>query len=244
MICSILIGRKGSKGFPGKNTYPILGRPLMTYSLLAAKGSKHIDKIYVSTDSLEIKKIATKYNCEIINRPDRLCTSESKVEDVLIHAYNFIKQKLKKEIELLIVLMCNAPMITSKKIDEGIEILKKNIDYDSAVTVSCYNMFSPLRSRRIGKDGLLYPYILHEYCGSFDRMNSNRDSYEDVWFADMGVSIIRPKNVLDIEKGLLPQKWMGQKIYPLKQVGGFDIDYEWELPSIEYWLKKQGYTDI
>ena len=75
-------------------------------------------------------------------------------------------------------------------------------------------------------------------------MDSDRDSQGDAWFADMGVSIIRPKNLSQIEKGLLPQKWMGQKIYPLKQEGGFDIDYEWELPSLEYRLKKLGYKNV
>ena len=46
MIIAIMIGRKGSRGFPGKNTYKVLGRALCEYPLIAAKKSKYIDKIY------------------------------------------------------------------------------------------------------------------------------------------------------------------------------------------------------
>jgi hypothetical protein len=246
MICAILIGREGSEGFPGKNIYPVLGRPLMVYPILAAKGSKYIDQLYVSTDSQKIKKIAESYKCKVIDRPAHLCTAEARCENVFIHAYDAIKKEVKQESELLPLLMCNAPMITSEKIDEGIEVLRRNSEYDSAVTVSRYNMFSPLRARKIEGDGLLHPFVPHEcFCQitKMDSIDSDRDSQGDCWFADMGVSVIRPRNLLHIEKGLLPQKWMGQKIYPLKQEGGFDIDYEWELPSVEYWLRKHGFTE-
>jgi hypothetical protein len=39
---------------------------------------------------------------------------------------------------------------------------------------------------------------------------------------------------------MLPQKWMGTKIYPIKQINGFDIDYDYKLPMVEGWLKRLG----
>ena len=59
-------------------------------------------------------------------------------------------------------------------------------------------------------------------------------------FADMGLSIVRPRCLENIEDGLLPQKWMGQKIHPLRQWGGLDVDYEWQLPQAEFWLRAHG----
>jgi hypothetical protein len=41
---------------------------------------------------------------------------------------------------------------------------------------------------------------------------------------------------------MLPQKWMGQNIYPIKQWGGLDVDYEWQMPQVEFWLKAHGFT--
>ena len=59
----------------------------------------------------------------------------------------------------------------------------------------------------------------------------------------MGASIVRPKNLDDLESGLKPQQWMGQKIYPLKQEGGLDVDYAYQMPQAEYYLRKLGFTD-
>ncbi|HNA61336.1 MAG TPA: cytidylyltransferase, partial [Elusimicrobiota bacterium] len=44
-----MLGREGSTGFPGKNTTPILGRPLMAYPLLAARAAKTVERAFVST---------------------------------------------------------------------------------------------------------------------------------------------------------------------------------------------------
>ena len=58
MIAALLLGRKGSSGFPGKNTLPIIGRPLCVYPLLAARHAREVDQIYVSTDDENIMAIA------------------------------------------------------------------------------------------------------------------------------------------------------------------------------------------
>ena len=66
---AILIGRAGSKGLPGKNTKKILGRFLVEYPLIAAKNSKMIKYLFVSTDCKKIKKISKNYhaiNSEIL----------------------------------------------------------------------------------------------------------------------------------------------------------------------------------
>lgn len=244
MIISLIIGRKGSKGFPGKNTCRINGLMLAEYPMKAAAGCQMVDKNYISTDDEELMATAVKYGIEVIRRPPELCSDSALGEDAYLHGYNKAKELNKgKDIDLIVLLMCNAPTITSSVISEGITALKNNPDYDSAVTVSRYNMWSPLRARKIGSDGLLHPFVDHEAVGDTNIMNCDRDSQGDVWFADMGVSIIRPRCLENIADGLLPQKWMGKKIYPLKQWGGLDVDYEWQIPQIEYWLKKQRGTD-
>jgi hypothetical protein len=246
MIVALLMAREGSAGFPGKNTYPVLGRPLIAYPLLAAKNAKIVDKTYITTDSPKIKEIGKKYGAEIIDRTPELCTDSALGDDVFVHGYHFIKDALKrekKEIELIVLLLGNSPTILSETIDEGVRALRKNPEYDSAVTVSKYNMWSPLRARRISGDGLLHPFVPFETFGDPKTQSCDRDSQGDVWFADMGVSIVRPKCLENIHDGLLPQKWMGQKIYPLKQWGGLDVDYEWQVPQVEFWLKKHGFTE-
>ena len=58
MISSLLLGRKGSKGFPGKNTASVLGRQLAWYPMKTAKSVPEIQKTYLSTDDLDLMNIA------------------------------------------------------------------------------------------------------------------------------------------------------------------------------------------
>ena len=247
MICALLLGREGSTGFPGKNVYPVLGRPMMSYPLMAATRSKHIDRVYVSTDSAKIKEIAREHEAYVIDRPAELCTPEALGEDAYVHGYRWIRDSLKEsgeELEMLVLLFCNAPTILGETLDRGIEALRKDTDADSAVTVSVYNMWSPLRARRLGEDGYLHPFVPFETFGDPKTLNCDRDSQGDVYFADMSTSIVRPHCLEKLEEGLLPQKWMGQKILPIEQWGGCDVDYEWQVPGVEYWLREQGYLPV
>jgi hypothetical protein len=243
MICALLLGREGSSGFPGKNIYPVLGRPLVAYPLLAAAGAASVDRVYLSTDSPALKRIGTEYGARIIDRPPHLASKTALGEDAYVHGYQTIVEQLRREgeqVELMVLLFANAATIVSSTIDEGVDALRRNADLDSAVTVSCYNMWSPLRARKIGDDGLLHPFVPFETFGDPRTLNCDRDSQGDVWFADMAVSIVRPRCLDHLHDGLLPQKWMGQKIHPLKQWGGLDVDYEWQIPQVEHWLRAHG----
>lgn len=243
MVIALIIGRKGSKGFAKKNTCKVLGKPLALYPMEAAKKCLDIDKIFLSTDDETLMKLSRRLDIEIIKRPPELCTDEALGDDVYVHAYKTVKEKYKDEtIELLVLLMCNVATVTPEMISKGIRRLKQSPELDSAVSVSKYNMWSPTRARRIESDGLLHPFMpFDKYCDP-KLVNCNRDSQGDVWFADMGVSIVRPRCLENISEGVLPQRWMGKKIYPLKQWGGCDVDYEWQVPLVEYWLKQQGFT--
>ena len=242
MIVALLMGRKESKGFPGKNLCKVLGKPLAYYPMKVVRDCPEIDKIYLSTDDDKLMALARESAIGIIERPPELCTDKALGEHVYVHAYNVVKEETRKEqLELIVLLMCNAPTVTREALSEGIRILREHPEYDSCVTVSAYNMWSPLRARKIDEKGLLKPFIPLESFGDPKTLNCDRDSQGEVWFADMGVSIVRPRCLEDIEKGLLPQKWMGQKIYPLKQWGGLDVDFEWQIPLVEHWLKRHGY---
>lgn len=243
MICALLLGREGSTGFPGKNVRPVLGRPLVTYPLCAALGAAAVDRVYVSTDSAALKRIAGELGARVIDRPAHLASASALGEDVFVHGYQVIRDELAlagDTIELMVLLFANAPMIGSATIDEGIRVLRERPELDSAVSVSRYNMWSPLRARRVGADGLLHPFVPFEAFGDPATLNCDRDSQGDVWFADMGVSVVRPACLEHVEDGLLPQRWMGRRIHPLKQWGGLDVDYEWQLPQVEFWLRAHG----
>ncbi len=243
-ICALLLGREGSVGFHGKNTFPVLERPLMRYPMMSAENSRYITHKFFSTDSEAYKETGRKNGWEIIDRPPELATDTALGEDAILHAYKKIVEHLNGlEIEAIAQLFCNAATVLSSYIDRGVEMLRADPKADSVVTVSVYNMWSPLRARRLNNAGFLKPFVPFETFGDLKTLNCDRDSQGDVFFADMGLNLVRPRCIDNIENGILPQKWMGQKILPLKQWGGLDVDYEWQVPHLEFWLKEHGFTE-
>ena len=242
MILAIMIGRSGSKGFKNKNIKKILGKHLCEYPLIAAKKSKFVKEIYVSTNCNVIKKISKKHKVKIIDRPKKLTTDKILGEKVFQHAYYEAKKNLNletKQIEAVVLLFANAATLTSQMIDKGINILRANKNFDSAVSTSIYNMWSPLRARKLDKkSGCLKPFVPFETFGNIKNLNCDRGSQGDVYYADMSVSVVRPYCLEKMKNNLLPQKWMGKKIAPIFSVGGFDLDYDWQMPSLKHWLKK------
>ena len=61
-----------------------------------------------------------------------------------------------------------------------------------------------------------------------------------MYFSQIWVALLFDHNIEVLETGMLPQKWRGNKIAPIYQEAGCDIDYEWQVPMVEWWLKKFG----
>lgn len=237
MIAALVIGRKGSVGFPGKNLYPVHGKPLAWYPLHAALSASTVDAVYISTDDPSLMDLGSTMGAKVIERPARLCTKEALGEDAFVHGYYEILAQTGCKPELMVLLFANAPTLTPETIDRGIEIMRADPALDSAVTVSRYNMWSPLRARAIGSDGCLQPFVpLDAFNGR--ELSCDRDSQGDAWFADVAVSVVRPENLEQIEQGVLPQRWMGKRIAPILQDAGCDVDYEWQIPLVEWWIKR------
>ncbi len=239
MICSLILGRKGSVGFPGKNLYEIDGHPLAWYPMQAALNTIEIDHNFISTDDPELMKLGRSLNYEVIQRPDYLATAEALGDDAYKHGYEEIVKITGQRPEFLVLMFCNAPTVTSKQISNGINMLRNNPSADSAVTVSKYNMYSPTRARSVNENGMLQPFIDFEHHPELENINCDRDSQGDVWFADVAVSIIRPENLDNLEEGLLPQRWMGKKILPIYNEAGLDMDYEWQIGQVEWWTRNK-----
>lgn len=215
------------------------GHPMAWWPLDAARGVAELERIYISTDDPGIASLATEFGAFLINRPNDLATNAALGEDVFAHAHGIIRKQLEVDglsPELYVLLMANAVTVSSRQIEEGISAMREDETLDSAVTVSRYNMWSPLRARRISANGTLEPFVPFDTFGDPATLDCDRDSQGDVWFADMGVSVIRPRNLERLDEGLLPQKWMGQRIYPIVNEGGLDVDYPFQVAQARWWL--------
>jgi len=237
MIVSILIGRKGSKGFAKKNIYKINNKSMAFYPMAAANRCSSVDKHYISTDDEILMEIGKQNNFEVIERPSFLSGDKILSDDVYIHAYDYIKQNnVGRKIDIVVMLMCNAPVITGEKITEGINVLRKDKKYDSAITVSKYNMWSPVRAHLIGDDNLLHSFMDIKKLENFKDINCDRDSQGDIWFPDSGAFISRSHCFEQVNYDSPAHKLIGNKIYPIKQELGLDVDYKWQIPQVEEWI--------
>lgn len=247
MIAALILGRKGSTAFPGKNTFSVMGRMMSEYTILGAKNSKLVDKVYISTDDEKLMELGEKMGIEVISRPDYLSTKEALGEDAFVHGYHeIVKRNPNDKIEMVVLLFCNAPTYTAQMVDDGINALRNNPKLDSAVSVSQMNWYSPVRARKINKEtGLMEPYIPFDcYPDNMNlTINCDRNTQIACFFADCSLSVVRPENLINIHSGELPQKWMGKNIFPIHNVGGLDIDEAWQLPLIEGWLRSHGFNE-
>ncbi len=85
-ILALIPARAGSKGLPGKNIRPLCGKPLVAWSIEAARGCKYVTRTVVSSDSDEILKVASVYGADVIKRPYLLALDDSSSESVVMHA--------------------------------------------------------------------------------------------------------------------------------------------------------------
>jgi CMP-N-acetylneuraminic acid synthetase len=205
---------------------------------MAAKQARNVTDVFVSTDCEKIREIALRQECRYIERPAFLATNEALAEDAFKHGFDEIRKQAKKEIEFVVLLFANGATITPGIIDQGIQFLRANPTYDSAVTVSRYNTFSALRARKI-ENNLVQPFIDPKVFGN---ATCDRDSQGDTYFVDCSVFVLRP-HCFDYSRGEIPFRWIGKKVHPLHQEGGCDIDFEWQFPMVEHFLRNIGFTE-
>ena len=127
MILGITPARGGSKGIPRKNLREVSGKPLIAWTIGAARESKLLDRYVVSTEDEEIARVAREYGAEVLERPANLATDDASPLGVLQHAI--------KEIpcSTIVVLQATCPVRRKGLIDESIKEFFEN-DCDSLAT--------------------------------------------------------------------------------------------------------------
>lgn len=138
VIC-IIPARGGSKGIPHKNARLLAGKPLIAYTIQAARSAKYIDDIYVSTDDETIARISREYGAKVIDRPAEISGDEATSEAALIHAIGHIEQA-GVIIDIVAFLQCTSPLRTSEDIDQALSEMRGD-GADSLLSVTRSHKF-------------------------------------------------------------------------------------------------------
>jgi len=131
-VLAIIPARGGSKGLPGKNIKPLLGHPLIAYSILAAHQSKLITRTIISTDDNTIVEIAKQYGADVpFMRPAEIAQDLSIDFEVFSHALNWLRLHENYIPDLVIQLRPTSPVRLNGLIDECIQKLDDHPEADS-----------------------------------------------------------------------------------------------------------------
>lgn len=118
-VLAVIPARGGSKGIPGKNIRPVGGRPLLAWTVAAAKASAYVDRTILSSDDPEIIEVALRYGCDVpFQRPSELSSDTTTSVDVALHAL-----ELTPGYDVLVLLQPTSPLRVAADIDAALDLL-------------------------------------------------------------------------------------------------------------------------
>lgn len=125
-ILFLIPARGGSKGLPGKNIKPLNGKPLICYTIDAAREVSEDADICVSTDDKEIIAVVEDYGLKVpFIRPAEFATDHATSEQVLDHAIQFYESQ-GKPYDIVVLLQVTSPLRTGKHLKEALNLIKPN----------------------------------------------------------------------------------------------------------------------
>ena len=236
MVIAIIPARGGSKSIPKKNVKPLGGMPLIAYTIQAAKNSKYVDKVFVSTDDEEIARIARILGVEIV--PQEGVEGE---ENPIIK-YNLAKESYLQsgimhieerghKIKDIVFLQCTSPFTISKDIDKAYEKYK-NEGYDSILTVTKHA--GGFKCGGFHWDG-------NGNSINYDYMNRKRRQELPVTYLENGAFYIFSREGLREHQNRLHGK-IGYHIMPSLRSFEIDEPEDWEVLEqlMDYVFSKMG----
>ena len=158
-VLGLIPARGGSRSIPGKNLYPLCGRRLIEYTFHAAKGSRRLSRIILTTDDQQIASLGREYGIDVpFIRPANLASDDSPTLPVVKHALDFLEDNDGYRPDIVVLLQPTSPLRTSSHIDEAVEMLIST-SADSVVSVEeVPHRYNPCSIMKI-EDGLLVPYL-------------------------------------------------------------------------------------
>ena len=237
MVIALIAGQGEDKKFPGRNTFPLLGRPMMVYPILAAQHAEEVDRVFLTTDSPAIERVAVGLGVTTLPRSPEVSGPSVRLTEVVVEAADQAAKAVGEMPEAIVLLLCNAPTVTGGLIDHGVEILRKDPSLDAVMSVSLHNEFHPSYAMRMGEGGLLRPYAA-------DRETLKKK--DEAYFPDALLWVFRPRVLAAALRAQGLSEWImdceRHRVFPLVHEGYGDVDYVWQVPAVEEWLRRHGFS--
>jgi CMP-N-acetylneuraminic acid synthetase len=226
---AIIPARGGSKGVPRKNIKLLKGFPLIAYSIAAAKLSKMIERIIVSTESTEIAAIAQKYGAEVpFLRPVEFAQDQSPDIDFVRHAIDWFEKHETSPPDLFVHLRPTTPLRDPALIDKAIIDIINN--KEATALRSVHELAEPPQKLFGIKQGYLVGLFPYETRPEY--YNLPRQAFPKAYHPNGYVDIIRTEYVKN--NNTLHGLWMIGFVTPFT----IEIDKPDDFNHLEYSLEK------
>jgi CMP-N,N'-diacetyllegionaminic acid synthase len=222
----IIPARGGSKGVPRKNIKMLGGKPLISYTLDAAKQVISKDLICVSTEDHEIKEVVESLGFKVpFLRPENLATDTAGTYEVLLHAIEFYK-KQGYDVDVLILLQATSPFRTSTHIQEALSLYDESCDMVVSVKETNANPYYTLREEN--QEG----WLVKSKDGAFTR----RQDCPKVYELNGAIYIINVNSLMKMPLN----KFSKVRKYEMNELSSLDIDSELDWDFASYIVNKSG----
>jgi CMP-N-acetylneuraminic acid synthetase len=228
-ILAIIPARSGSKGLADKNIRLFNGKPLLAHSINHATQSKTIDRVIVSTDSVQYAEIAVAFGAETpFLRPAELATDDALDIDVFKHALSFLYESEGYRPDVCVHLRPTHPIRNPKMIDEMIQLLSEHPDWDSVRSV-CPARITPYKMWRIDADSTLLPVAS---CEIHEAYNAPRQKLPATYLQNACIDVVRSDVILD------KHSMTGHR------VGGYVQNVDFDIDSLDDFLNAELFMQI
>jgi len=210
--------RGGSKRIPRKNIKLFHGKPMIAYSIEAAKQSGCFDKIIVSTDDQKIADVALAYGAEVpFLRPANISDDHATTMDVIQHTIHWCESQ-NMMVDLLCCIYATAPFVLPSDLSKGLEAVSvTGVEYAFSATSFAFPIQRAISLSENGTVQMFQPEHLN--TRSQDLVDAYHDAGQFYW----------GKKEAFKEGRIMFSAHSKAILIPRKRVQDIDTPEDWEL---------------
>lgn len=222
MKLAVIPARGGSKRIPRKNIRPFFGKPMLAWSIEAARQSGCFDRIVVSTDDEEIAAVARQCGAETpFMRPEELANDHAGTIPVIHHAVDWFIASGQRP-DAVCCLYATAPFVTPVDLQRGLQALRiAACDYAFSVTSYASPIQRAIRIRNDGRVEMFHPEYVHTRSQDLGEAFHDAGQFywgsADAWIAERpifsteAVPVVLPRHQvqdIDTSEDWVRAEWM------------------------------------
>lgn len=217
-VLALITARGGSKGVPRKNLKPVAGRPLIAWTIQAARGARRVDRVVVSTDDAAIAEVAKAWGASApFLRPAELASDQATSREVALHALDWLALRQGYQPDWLLLLQPTSPLRLAEDIDRAVDLARAS--GARAVVSVCPAHPHPQWCQRLDETGRLHPWV--EGNGLAQR----RQDLPPAYALNGAIYLVRAQDLM------AGGDWLGPDTlaYLMPAERSLDIDSPWDL---------------